>query len=83
MIFEEHKTQSKPQRSNDKITGRPATPFPSPSLKGQQQVRDFLECQKLNANTDEEDKAELTNHPEYPELTYSANPDSRRGSTDV
>jgi hypothetical protein len=75
LVFEEQKMQSEPQMPNDKITRRPATPFPSPSLEGQQRVRGFLESQSLKVDTKEEDRAELTEQSEYPKLTRSVDPD--------
>jgi len=67
--FEKRETQSEPQEPNHKMTKRPATPFPSPSLEGQDRVRRFLESRKLIANTEKQDGAKLLDKSEYPELT--------------
>lgn len=67
--FEERETQSEPQEPNHKMAKRPATPFPSPSIEGQDRVRRFLENQKLIADTENQDGAKSMERSEYPELT--------------
>lgn len=83
IVFEEQKIQSEPQMHDDKITRRPATPFPSPSLEGQQRLRGFLESQSLNVDTKGEDRAGLTEQSEYPKLTRGVDPDFPQSSTNV
>ena len=69
ITFEERKTQSEPHPPVDKMAPRPATPFPSPSLKGQDRVRKFLESQRSIANTRKQDAVELSEKPKSPNLT--------------